>query len=240
MAYLLRNGENVCPPNQFPPQWLLPCPRQCVQYLENGYVNETMATTLNQDKSAVQKMLKGKLKALGITEVVTGIIIITAAIIQISIVTGQHQEMNISTRIGAPWWTGISLIISGILAALVQEQPSHFMIGGCIAVNIISAISCLAATVIYSVNLVFLSFCHYHSARCVQDEILISILLLLTLLNVLISIAISIANAKITCARPKPVIVVFNSTSEQLVPQQQFHDNPPPYHVAVMESAYVG
>ncbi|GCB79369.1 hypothetical protein scyTo_0016948 [Scyliorhinus torazame] len=62
-----------------------------------------MATTLNQDKSAVQKMLKGKLKALGITEVVTGIIIITAAIIQISIVTG-------------------------ILAALVQEQPSHFMV----------------------------------------------------------------------------------------------------------------
>ncbi|XP_038673440.1 membrane-spanning 4-domains subfamily A member 4A-like [Scyliorhinus canicula] len=240
MAYLLRDGENVRPLNQFPPQWPLSCPHQWVQYLENGHVNETMATTLNQDKSAVQKLLKGKLKALGITEIVTGTIIITVAIIQISIVTGQHREINISTRIGAPWWTGISLIISGILAALVQEQPSHCLIRGCLAMNIISAISCSAATAIYSVNLFLLSFRHYHSAHSVHDEILISILLLLTLLNVLISIAISIANAKINCARPKPVIVVYNGLPAELIPQQQFHDNPPPYNVAVMQSPYVG
>ncbi|XP_078060726.1 membrane-spanning 4-domains subfamily A member 8-like [Mustelus asterias] len=242
MAGMLKADGDVLAPNQLPPpQSSGP---QLVQYLQTGPLNQSIAATLNQNNSGLQEMLKGKLKALGITQIVTGIIAIITGIVQIS-VPRMHSYLDMPVAIGTPWWTGVLFIIAGSLAVAVEKDPSHCMIRGCLSMNIISAISCLPAVIIYATNLDVRPYC-YHSLHCVPPEITIScvaILLVLTLLNAAISIAVSSFNCKAVngcCTTPVPIIVVYNNTSSQLTPQQQFYENPPPYNMTPMENVYVG
>ncbi|XP_038671088.1 membrane-spanning 4-domains subfamily A member 8-like [Scyliorhinus canicula] len=236
MADMAKNhgfAENQLPPAQ--PQPGLP---QSGQYLGNSPHTQSITTMLNQNNSGVQEMLKGKLKALGITQIVTGTIAIIIGIIQI--VLG-GPACSISAVVGTPWWTGILFIIAGALAVAVEKEPTQCMIRACLAMNIVSAISCLPAIILYSSNLtvpVYLIFCF--------SSVLIpcvAILLVLTLLNAAISIAVSSFNCKAMngcCAPPVPVIVMYNNPPVQPVPQQQFPVNPPPYNMTVMENLYVG
>ncbi|XP_072329847.1 membrane-spanning 4-domains subfamily A member 8-like [Scyliorhinus torazame] len=242
MADMVKNDGNVFAPNQLPPAQPQPSGPQMVQHLDNAPLHQSIAAMFNQNNAGVQEMLKGKLKALGITQIVTGIIVIIIAIVGISIVQVPYYMM-LSLEFGTPWWTGVLFIVAGALAVAVEKEPTYCMIRGCLSTNIISAIACLPAVIIYSVNLDVNCRYTYDCSR--PDDLIacVAILLLLTLLNAAISIAVSSFNCKAMnncCATPMPVIVVYNSTSEQLVPQQQFLDNPPPYNVTAMENVSVG
>ncbi|XP_072329845.1 membrane-spanning 4-domains subfamily A member 4A-like [Scyliorhinus torazame] len=245
MADIVKNDGNVFAPNQLPPAQPQPSGPQMVQRLDNAPLHQSIAAMFNQNNAGVQEMLKGKLKALGITQIVTGQIAIIIGIVQIRMVQGQYHINNFSVIIGTPWWTGALFIVAGALAIAVEREPTHSMIRGCLGMNIISAISCVPAIVAYTLNISIPYHCYHvdYTSYCMGLIACVAILLLLTLLNAGISIAVSSFNCKAMsccCAKPVPVIVVFNSTSEQLVPQQQFHDNPPPYHVTAMENVSVG
>ncbi|XP_041035655.1 membrane-spanning 4-domains subfamily A member 4D-like [Carcharodon carcharias] len=243
MAYLSKNDGNVLAPDQLPPPQPLANIPQLLQNMGNSPLNQSISTILNQNNSGVQAMLKGKLKALGITEIVTGIITMMIGIIQISIMSDQYVN-NFSISIGTPWWTGVLFIIAGSLAVAVEKEPTHGMIRGCLSMNIISAIICLPAIIIYSVNLAIPAYC-YDSYTCQTDGLVIclAILLLLTLLNAAISISVSSFNCKAMnccCAKPVPIIIMYNTTSAQLIPTQQFQERPPPYNIATMGNVEVG
>ncbi|XP_078420483.1 membrane-spanning 4-domains subfamily A member 4D-like [Cetorhinus maximus] len=243
MAYLSKNYGNVLAPGQLPPPQALTNIPQLLQNMGNSPPNQSVSTILNQSNSGVQAMLKGKLKALGITEIVTGIIAIIIGIIEISITSDQYVN-NFSIIIGTPWWTGILFIIAGSLAVAVEKEPTHGLISGCLSMNIISAISCLSAIIIYSINLAMPAYC-YNSFSCQTGGLVtcLAILLLLTLLNAAISISVSSFNCKaMNCcsATPVPVVIVYNTTSAQQIPPQQFLVRPPPYNMAMMGNAAVG
>ncbi|XP_072329532.1 membrane-spanning 4-domains subfamily A member 8-like [Scyliorhinus torazame] len=234
MADMVKNGGNVFAPNQLPPA----SGPQLVQYVENGPQIQPIAAVVNQNNSGVQEMLKGKLKALGITQIVTGTIAIIIGIIQITL---GGPICSFSAVAGTPWWTGILFIIAGALAVAVENEPTQSMIRGCLAMNIISAISCLPAIILYSSNLTI----PLYSRICITSGLIpcVAILLLLTLLNAAISIAVSSFNCKAMngcCGTPVPVIVMYNNPPVQPIPQQQLPGNPPPYNVTVMENLYVG
>ncbi|XP_038671083.1 membrane-spanning 4-domains subfamily A member 4A-like [Scyliorhinus canicula] len=245
MADMVKNDGNVFVPNQLPPAQPQPSGPQLVQHLENGPLHQSIAAMFDQNNSGVQEMRKGKLKALGITQIVTGQIAIIIGIVQIRMVQSEYYTNNFSVVIGTPWWTGAFFIIAGALAVAVEKEPTHSMIRGCLGMNIISAISCLPAIVAYTINISIPYRCYYvnYTSYCMGLIACVATLLLLTLLNAAISIAVSSFNCKaMNCCSEKPVavIVVYNSTSEQLVPQHQFHDNPPPYNVTAMENVHVG
>ncbi|XP_043558567.1 uncharacterized protein LOC122556141 isoform X3 [Chiloscyllium plagiosum] len=127
----------------------------------------------------------------------------------------------------------LGFVTAGSLAVAVERIPTVPMIRGCITLHIISAISCVPATIIYAISLAVEPRC-FHSASCSKYEGAIAcfaILLLLTLLNAAISIAVSSFNCKaLNCCGTTsvPIIVVYNNTSEQLVPLQQLYANTPP------------
>ncbi|XP_078057712.1 membrane-spanning 4-domains subfamily A member 8-like [Mustelus asterias] len=190
-------------------------------------------------------MFRGKLMGLGITQIVTGIIAVIIGIIEISVVVrGPFRISDFSVHIGTPWWTGLLFIIAGSLAVAVEKDPTLPMIRGCLAMNILSAISCLPGVIIYCINLAYpycfsLYYCYYHEGTipCLV------ILLLLTLLNAAISIAISSFNCKslnCCCATPNPTVVLVNTAIAQPFPQQNFHVNPPPYNIHAMGNIQVG
>ncbi|XP_072329857.1 membrane-spanning 4-domains subfamily A member 4D-like isoform X3 [Scyliorhinus torazame] len=225
MADMVKNDGNDFVPNQLPPAQPQPSAPQMVQHLDNAPLHQSIAAMFNQNNAGVQEMLKGKLKALGIIQIVTGIISIIIGILLVTSVRILYY-IEMSTLIGTPWWTGVLFIVAGALAVAVEKEPTQCMIKGCLSTNIISAIACLPAVIIYS-GLI----------PCV------AILLLLTLLNAAISIAVSSFNCKAMngcCGTPVPVIVVYNSTSGQLIPPQPFQENPPPYSMAPMGNTYVG
>ncbi|XP_038671086.1 membrane-spanning 4-domains subfamily A member 8-like [Scyliorhinus canicula] len=242
MADMVKIDGNVFVPNQLPLTQPLASGPQLIQHFENDPLHQSLAAVLNQNNSGVQEMLKGKFKALGITQIVTGIIAIIIAIVGISILKVPNYMM-ISLEFGTPWWTGVLFIVAGALAIAVEKEPTQCMIRGCLSMNIISAIACLPAVIIYSINLNVNCQYSYYCSRPDGLIACLAILLLLTLLNAAISIAVSSFNCKAMnncCATSVPVIVVYNSTSAQLVPQQQIHDNPPPYNVTAMENVHVG
>ncbi|XP_078420588.1 membrane-spanning 4-domains subfamily A member 4A-like [Cetorhinus maximus] len=226
MAYFSKNERNVYAQNQLPPQQLLPsCPEV------NRPVNQTMVTTLTQNNAGVQEMLKGKLKALGISGIVTGIIVVLIGIVKISVDSNQYFIRELS--FGTPFWTRVPFIIAGSLTVAVEKDPTHGMIRGCLSMNIISAISCFPATIIYSFSLAFPENIN-HKVSCLDIDgsiACLALLLLLALLNAAISISVSSfnCNAMVCCGTPVPVIVVYNNASEQLMPSQQFHANPVRY-----------
>ncbi|XP_041034481.1 membrane-spanning 4-domains subfamily A member 8-like isoform X2 [Carcharodon carcharias] len=138
----------------------------------------------------------------------------------------------------------LGFIIAGSLAIAVEREPTHCMIRGCLGMNIISAIACFPAVIIYSVNLAFPGYCY--SINCFHHQGTIpclAILLLLTLLIAAISISVSSFNCKAInccCATPEPVVIVYNTTTTQQIPTQQFQPNPPPYNMAAMAPVYAG
>ncbi|XP_048460792.1 uncharacterized protein LOC109928481 isoform X2 [Rhincodon typus] len=214
MADLLKNIGHTLTPNQLPRSQVLPSGPELVQYVENGPLNQTIAKMLTQNSAGVQEMLKGKFKFLGATEIVTGIISIIIGIVKMCIDSSRNRYFEFSLVIGTPWWTGV-------------------LIRGCISAHVISAISCLPATIIYAISIAIQPNCFY-SDSCSNYKGTIScfaILLLLTLLNAAISIAVSSFNCKaLNCCGTAsvPIIVVYNNTSEQLVPSQPLYANTPP------------
>ncbi|XP_078420486.1 membrane-spanning 4-domains subfamily A member 8-like isoform X2 [Cetorhinus maximus] len=138
----------------------------------------------------------------------------------------------------------LGFITAGSLAIAVERQPAHCLIRGCLGMNIISAIACFPAVIIYSVNLGFPGYCY--SVYCFHHRGTVpclAILLLLTLLIAAISISISSFNCKAInccCATPEPVVIVYNTTTTQQIPPQQFQPNPPPYNMAAMTTVYAG
>ncbi|XP_048460791.1 membrane-spanning 4-domains subfamily A member 4A-like isoform X1 [Rhincodon typus] len=233
MADLLKNIGHTLTPNQLPRSQVLPSGPELVQYVENGPLNQTIAKMLTQNSAGVQEMLKGKFKFLGATEIVTGIISIIIGIVKMCIDSSRNRYFEFSLVIGTPWWTGVLFVIAGSLALAVEKAPTLPMIRGCISAHVISAISCLPATIIYAISIAIQPNCFY-SDSCSNYKGTIScfaILLLLTLLNAAISIAVSSFNCKaLNCCGTAsvPIIVVYNNTSEQLVPSQPLYANTPP------------
>ncbi|XP_038671084.1 membrane-spanning 4-domains subfamily A member 8-like [Scyliorhinus canicula] len=245
MADMVKNDGNVFVPNQLPPAQPQPSGPQLVQQSENGPLYQSIAAMFNQNNSGVQEMLKGNLKSLGISQIVTGIISIIIGIVQICILHRRIGIESISVIIGTPWWTGVLFVAAGALAVAAEKERTQCMIKGCLSMNIISAIICFPAIIIYSINLSIQPSCYSwaHCYRSGGSTACMAILLLLTLLNAAISIAVSSFNCKAIngcCGTPVPVIVVYSNVPAQPIPQQQFQVNPPPYNMALMENVHVG
>ncbi|XP_067850653.1 membrane-spanning 4-domains subfamily A member 15-like [Heptranchias perlo] len=246
MASLSKNDGIVLAPNLLPPPQPLASAPEFIQHFENGQLNQGtyMATRVPQNNPGVQEMLKGKLKALGITEIVTGIIAVLIGTIQIS--SKPIRFSGFSITVGTPWWTGVLFIIAGSLAVAVEKTPTQCLISGCLSMNIISTIFCLPAIIMYSVNFTIVPYCYdcgQYKTLQIGTVVCLAILLVLSLLNAAISIAISCFNCKaVTCCNttPVPVIVVYNNPSAQPNPFPHFNDRPPPYNETSMANVYAG
>uniref|UniRef100_UPI00398E5B61 membrane-spanning 4-domains subfamily A member 15-like n=1 Tax=Pristiophorus japonicus TaxID=55135 RepID=UPI00398E5B61 len=210
MAYLTKNDGIVLAPAYLPESQPLPSAPGLMPYLENRQLNQCMAPRVAENNSGVQSMFNGKLKGLGITEILTGIISIIIGTVQvIRAANSFYPYVGISIVVGTPWWSGVAFVIAGSLAVAVEKSPTDCMVKGCLSSNIISAISCFPALVLYSVNLSYLQICSF-SIFCIPFQSgtveCMAILLVLTLLNAAISISISSFNCKaMNCCNTTPV-----------------------------------
>ncbi|XP_067898847.1 membrane-spanning 4-domains subfamily A member 4A-like [Heterodontus francisci] len=146
----------------------------------------------------IQKFLKGEHKALGVVQIMLGIIQVTFgfALYYINPTIG---------FIGTPWWTGALYITSGALSVSVAKRPKKSLVVGGLVMNILSTIAAGLGILLYSVFLLIHPW--LSGFQCVRAmdvfHTLIACLLMFTILEFAISITASVFNCQgLQCCEP--------------------------------------
>ncbi|XP_005998391.2 membrane-spanning 4-domains subfamily A member 4D-like isoform X1 [Latimeria chalumnae] len=158
----------------------------------------------------LQKFLKGEPKALGATQIMTGIITIILGIIRL-----KAPSCSVLVMLMAPFWSGISFIISGSLSVASANKPKVTLVKATLGMNIISAVFAGITIILYSIDLAFeWRYCRYNYGYvCTELSVLCTgskaILLILSLLEFAVSISVSAFSCKGVCYENAPTTVIY-------------------------------
>ncbi|XP_043917742.1 membrane-spanning 4-domains subfamily A member 4A-like isoform X1 [Protopterus annectens] len=168
-------------------------------------------------KSKLQTFLARDPKALGTTQIMIGIVIITMGI---------AVSLPVDTfliGIGLPFWSSALFITSGALTVAAGNYRTVCIVNTSMAFNIVSSVAAVISIILYSFYFVHVHYIRYRlrdvgvEASVVFLEVF---LLIFTLLEFSICIAISIYSCKATCSctdshAQMPVVVVqYNANPE--------------------------
>ncbi|KAM7138183.1 uncharacterized protein RBU57_016769 [Macrochelys suwanniensis] len=110
----------------------------------------------------LRKFYQGEPLALGITQILTGIVQVALGII----LTLAKDHVLTAIQVGTPFWTGILYILSGIICVEAAKIPKISLVKGMLAMNTLSAIVAGVGIVIYSLSLIF----YYPRGTCYWIE----------------------------------------------------------------------
>ncbi|CAM5175600.1 unnamed protein product [Eretmochelys imbricata] len=110
----------------------------------------------------LRKFYQGEPLALGITQILTGIVQIAFGII-LTLTNDHHQ---VAIKVGTPFWTGILYILSGFICVEAAKNPKISLVKGMLAMNTLSAIVAGVGIIICSFSFVF----YYPGVTCYWIE----------------------------------------------------------------------
>ncbi|XP_067897695.1 membrane-spanning 4-domains subfamily A member 8-like isoform X2 [Heterodontus francisci] len=90
---------------------------------------------------------KGRRIALGVAQVMLGLVFITLGIPLIL------SPESFAAKIGTPWWGGTLFIISGITSIVGEKKPKRSVLRTCAVLNLLSATAALSVSLLFSVDL---------------------------------------------------------------------------------------
>ncbi|XP_065275984.1 membrane-spanning 4-domains subfamily A member 4A-like [Emys orbicularis] len=99
----------------------------------------------------LRKFYQGEPLALGITQILMGIVQVAFGIILI--LANGYQIMAI--HVGTPFWTGILYILSGFICVAAAKNPKISLVKAMLAMNTLSAVVAGAGIIFYSLSLTF-------------------------------------------------------------------------------------
>ncbi|XP_029431172.1 membrane-spanning 4-domains subfamily A member 4A-like isoform X2 [Rhinatrema bivittatum] len=199
-----------------------------------------LQNALCQVPEALKKFFKGEPKALGVTQILIGLIQIILAII---LATAIPAVSVISVYIGVPFWGGLFFIISGSLSVSAQNKANMCLVKGSLGMNIISAIAAFIGIIIFALDISFNYFygynsCssygnddHHHGMGYYSDNCLMFrgallvvvqgikvTLLLLMILEFCISISTSAFGCKAACCNSnmQPIVILQNESRPEM------------------------
>ncbi|KAL6487882.1 hypothetical protein MHYP_G00045080 [Metynnis hypsauchen] len=94
-----------------------------------------------------QSLQKGEPKAMGVSQVMLGFLVITYSI---PLLSGEFTEV---VRFGVPWWSGISFVIAGAFALVTEKRNSIKLVLTCLAVTVLAAFISVIALIFYIVDI---------------------------------------------------------------------------------------
>lgn len=197
-----------------------------------------------QVPEALAKFFKGEPKALGVSQILIGLMQIILAIV---LATVQSSLLSIFVISGSPFWGGLFFIISGSLSVAAQNKSNMCLVKGSLVMNIFSAIAAFTGIILLAIDLGSSYYnyysCspynsydyhpngpYYYSNNCqgFRNALLMvvhgveGVLLLLMLLEFCISIATSAFGCKATCCTSSSnVSAVQGQRRDQQYPVQQ-------------------
>ncbi|XP_039607622.1 membrane-spanning 4-domains subfamily A member 4D-like isoform X3 [Polypterus senegalus] len=163
-----------------------------------------------------QRFLKGEPKALGVVQIMIGLINICFGIVL-------AFPGSLAVFCAIPFWTSVMYIISGSLSICAADKMQPCQIKGALATNIISTIFSCIGIIVYSIDLGinprFRQIYSNYSFQAIQG--IKGILLIFTILEFWVSLFTSIYGCKATCGNPdQPVIIIQQNVDPSGIPVQ--------------------
>ncbi|XP_069083954.1 membrane-spanning 4-domains subfamily A member 4D-like isoform X2 [Pleurodeles waltl] len=175
----------------------------------------------------LQKFIKGEPKALGVAQILIGLIqFILGIILAISMGT----IFSVGVIVGIPFWAGIFFIISGSLSTAAERNRNICLVKASLGMNIVSSVAAFLGFIFYAIDLGICSVYGWYSEgghggmyddsarRFTQSFVAVvkgieALLLLLVLVEFCISISTSVFGCKAVCrdsTSDMPVIIMQN------------------------------
>ncbi|XP_069477434.1 membrane-spanning 4-domains subfamily A member 15-like [Ambystoma mexicanum] len=194
----------------------------------NAYLPEQNAQ-MGQTPGFLQRFLKGEPKALGVVQIMIGIINI---FLGGGLCTVVYPLVAVIS--GVVFWGGILFIISGSLSISAEKKVTDCLVKGSLAMNVISAVASGIEFIICIIDLIISRYardCSYSNYRydCVQPAFLamqtgvLAALLILSLLEMGIAIATSAFGCKSVCH-------AGSQTSQPMITVQYANSQDPRFH----------
>ncbi|KAK1153202.1 membrane-spanning 4-domains subfamily A member 15-like [Acipenser oxyrinchus oxyrinchus] len=143
-------------------------------------------TVASQLPGPMQTFLRGQPKALGVVQIIIGIVSLLFGPVLVDAYT-------FAGAIGLPLWTGVWYIISGSLAVAAENTPRRDLMKACLGMNIVSSVFAGVGFIIYSVNLSI-------RTSTIQYVGILAVLLVLNILEMCIAITTSAFGCKSECS----------------------------------------
>ncbi|XP_048382319.1 membrane-spanning 4-domains subfamily A member 15-like [Stegostoma tigrinum] len=152
----------------------------------------------------LQKFLEGEPKALGVTQILNGLVQISFGI-PLSVATDFHSKL-----LGSPFVIGIMFIVSGALSIAAEKDPNIKLLRACLTWNVVSGFLAAAGGIIYVTDILDILHCTGSYTQCTHARdfyiisyVTVAILLLFTLLQLTVCITVSAFVCKSTrCCSP--------------------------------------
>ncbi|KAK1153670.1 membrane-spanning 4-domains subfamily A member 4A-like isoform X1 [Acipenser oxyrinchus oxyrinchus] len=170
-------------------------------------------TVASQLPGPMQTFLRGQPKALGVVQIIIGIVSLLFGPVLVNAYT-------FAGIIGLPFWTGVWYIISGSLAVAAENTHRRDLVKACLGMNVVSSIFAGVGFILYSINLSILplyindfnrssSYYYPHSYSTIPYVGIVAVLLVLNILEICIAIATSAFGCKSECCYIAMRVVAF-------------------------------
>ncbi|XP_039597904.1 membrane-spanning 4-domains subfamily A member 4A-like isoform X1 [Polypterus senegalus] len=184
-----------------------------------------------------KKYLNGEAKALGVVQIMIGILNILLGIILFSSLSFAFSHTGIL------FWGGIFYIISGSLS-VASDRYQKSLINGNLAMNIISSISSGIGIILCGIHLIiFMDFYdRYYSYGSQLENGVVGVLLVFLLLELCVAISSAAFSCKVLCCNDTPMtagqqcdiqltqheVASASAPNYPTTPQQMTYNIPPP------------
>ncbi|KAK6477925.1 membrane-spanning 4-domains subfamily A member 4A-like isoform X1 [Huso huso] len=108
-------------------------------------------TVASQLPGPLQTFLRGQPKALGVVQIIIGIVSLLFSPVLMNADT-------VEGIIGLPFWTGVWYIISGSLAVAADNTHRRGLVKACLGMNIVSSVFAGVGSILYSISVSIVSF----------------------------------------------------------------------------------
>ncbi|MCJ8729993.1 hypothetical protein PDJAM_G00114110 [Pangasius djambal] len=174
-------------------------------------IGQTLPTghnLVNASPQPILRFLKGQPKALGIVQIMIGVITILFGIVLVS----EPPFVTFSVLSGNVYWAPIVYIIAGSLSVAAENKVHPCLVKGSLGMNVVSAVFSAAGIGALTTDLFLYygcstsAYCYWFMAR---TKAISGVLLVFSVLQFIISITISAFACKATCCAEMMVPVVL-------------------------------
>ncbi|XP_072420845.1 uncharacterized protein [Chiloscyllium punctatum] len=181
-----------------------------------------MAPSLDPDEEDERDEERHRLRNLGFGQAVSGVF---SAVLGLIIIFISRWKLSFPILVGTPWWTGVLATVAGLLALAVRSTTNKSMTIACLVGNILCAMACTPAVLLYSLNVRFypcFAYCYVNCRARIISAITIA-LLLNCLISLVMSVAIAIINCRnIQCCTVDPPTTMIVVHANQMAPADHF------------------
>ncbi|CAL9688478.1 unnamed protein product [Knipowitschia caucasica] len=109
---------------------------------------DSNALKLMDSKQALRTAVqRGESKSLGVSQLMLGLLVMMYSI---PLHLTEHTEVVLT---GVPWWSGLTFVIAGSVAILLDKYCTMKNLHACLATSSLSAVLSIMAVIIYSVDI---------------------------------------------------------------------------------------